>query len=154
MSETTDEKQDTRFKKGASGNPSGRPVGARNKATVAAETLLDGEAEGLTRRAIEMAMEGDVTALRICLDRILPVRKGRLVTFNLPPISEPSDLLKALYEILAGVSKGELSPEEAHTVASLLEQTRRSQEVIELEERMQKMERHYWGGGHRERESN
>ena len=60
---------------GQSGNPAGRPPGSRNPATLAAEVLLEGEAEALTRRAIERAMEGDVTALRLCLERVLPARR-------------------------------------------------------------------------------
>jgi hypothetical protein len=72
------------FSKGQSGNPGGRPLGARHKATLAAEALLDGEAEGLTRKAIEAALGGDMPALRICLDRILPPRKERPVRFKLP----------------------------------------------------------------------
>ena len=47
------------FKKGQSGNPSGRPQGSRHKATLAIEELLDGEADKLTRKAVEMALEGD-----------------------------------------------------------------------------------------------
>jgi hypothetical protein len=81
MLEKTDTKQGTRFRKGQSGNPSGRPRGARNKTTLAVEALLDGEAEALTRKAIERALEGDTTALRLCLDRLLPPRKGRPVSF-------------------------------------------------------------------------
>jgi hypothetical protein len=65
MLEKTDTKQGARFRKGQSGNPSGRPPGARNKTTLAAEALLDGEAEALTRKAIERALEGDTTALRL-----------------------------------------------------------------------------------------
>jgi hypothetical protein len=38
--------------KGVSGNPLGRPRGARNRTTVASEALLEGEAETLTRKAI------------------------------------------------------------------------------------------------------
>ncbi|WP_342148162.1 DUF5681 domain-containing protein [Methylorubrum sp. SB2] len=44
-----------RFEAGRSGNPNGRPKGARNKATIVVESLLEGEAEALTRRAIELA---------------------------------------------------------------------------------------------------
>ena len=58
-------RKDPRFKKG---NPGRRP-GSRNKATVAVEALLDGEAEKLTRKAIEMALAGDTVAMRLCLDR-------------------------------------------------------------------------------------
>jgi hypothetical protein len=54
------------FKPGQSGNPSGRPHGSRNKATLALEALLDGEGEAITRKALE----GDTAALRLCLERI------------------------------------------------------------------------------------
>ena len=57
-------------------------MGARHKATVAAEALLDGEAEALTRKAVEMALAGDGTALRLCLDRIIPPRRERPVRFT------------------------------------------------------------------------
>ncbi len=72
------------FPKGRSGNPQGRPPGARNAATVIAEQLLDGEAEALTRKAIDKAEEGDMTALRLCLDRVVPPRRERPVLFPLP----------------------------------------------------------------------
>jgi len=62
--------------KGTSGNRAGKPPGTRCRATLAAEQLLDGEAEALTRRAIEAALGGDTVALRICLDRILPPPGG------------------------------------------------------------------------------
>ena len=57
------------FPKGKSGNPKGRPKGARNKATLAAEALLDGDAETITKKAIELAKAGDLTAIRLCLRR-------------------------------------------------------------------------------------
>ena len=79
------------FQKGQSGNPSGRPKGARNAATLACETLLDGQAEALTQKAIQMALDGDAVALRLCLDRIFPPRKDRPVTFTLPPITSARD---------------------------------------------------------------
>ena len=80
------------------GNP-GRPWGSRGKATVAAEKLLDGEAKALTRKAIELAKEGDTTALRLCLERIVPPRKDRPVSFAIPSIAnanEAASLMSAL----------------------------------------------------------
>jgi hypothetical protein len=68
------------FHTGQSGNPNGRPKGARNKATLAAEALLDGEAEAITRKAIEL----DITAIRLCLERIIPARRDRVAAFTLP----------------------------------------------------------------------
>src|ERR1700686_4883314 len=79
------------FKSGTSGNPSGRPKGARNATTLALESLLDGQAEALTQKAIDLALTGDLAALRICLDRILPPRKDRPLTFDFPAITNPPE---------------------------------------------------------------
>ncbi len=101
------------FKPGQSGNPEGRPKGARNRATVAAERLLDGEADTLTRKAIELAKAGDSTALRLCIERILPARKDRPVSFNMPRIDSIADSVKAAAAIASGVADGDLTPMEA-----------------------------------------
>jgi hypothetical protein len=47
----------SQFQPGQSGNPAGKPNGARHAATLAAEALLDGEAEALTRKCVELAFE-------------------------------------------------------------------------------------------------
>ena len=60
------------FEKGRSGNPAGRRVGCRNRTTITAAALLAGEAEALTRKAVEPTLVGDPTALRLCIERILP----------------------------------------------------------------------------------
>jgi len=67
----------------AKGNP-GRPKGARHKASQAIEQLLEGEAKALTRKAIDLALDGDTTALRLCLERIAPARKDAAVRFPFP----------------------------------------------------------------------
>ena len=73
-----------RFRPGQSGNPSGKPKGARNRLTLACEALLEGEGEALTRKAIELALDGDTVALRLCLDRICPPAKERPISIELP----------------------------------------------------------------------
>ena len=73
MSETTTPKQHG-FKPGQSGNPAGRPKGARHRTTMAIEALLEGEGEAITRKAIEAAKAGDMVAIRLVLDRICPPR--------------------------------------------------------------------------------
>ena len=65
----------TQFKRGQSGNPAGKPKGTRNATTLALEALLDGQASALTQKAINLTLAGDMAALRLCLDRILPPRK-------------------------------------------------------------------------------
>src|SRR5437868_12710952 len=88
------------FKRGApSPNPAGRPPGARNRSTIAAEALLEGEAESLTRKAVERGLQGDMTALRICLDRLLPRCRERLLNFRLPQLKSAVDGVKAMAAI-------------------------------------------------------
>jgi len=100
----------------APGNP-GKPPGTRHRATRAVEALLDGEAEALTRKALEMALEADAMALRLCIERIAPARKSSPVTFALPEMQTAEDAAPAMGVILRAVSEGHLTPAEATTVA-------------------------------------
>jgi hypothetical protein len=133
-SETTADKQPEGrkgFAPGVSGNPSGRPPGSRNKATLAVEALLEGEAEALTRRCIERALEGDGQALRLCLDRLAPPRRDRPVSFALPALKEAADARDALAAVVRAVAEGELTPSEGATLAGLIEQFARVDDATE-----------------------
>ena len=132
----TVKKQGSRFQKGRSGNPNGRPKGSRNSATLAAEALLDGEAEALTRKAIEMALGGDTVALRLCLERIYPPRKDRPVTFSLPPITCARDAADISAAVTAAVSNGDITLSEAAEIAKLVDSCVKAYKVAELDDRM------------------
>src|SRR5262252_2108326 len=121
------------------GNP-GRPPGARHKATLAAEALLDGEAEGLTRKCVEAALGGDMGALRICMDRILPPRKDRPVSFKLPALKSAEDAAAAMVAITEAVAAGELTLAEAETASALVERFVRTLEAGEFEKRLRALE--------------
>ena len=121
------------------GNP-GRPKGARHKTTLAIEALLEGDAEKLTRKAIEKALEGDTVALRLCLDRLAPVRKDRPITFALPAIDTITDVLKASASLLKAVASGELTPSEAAELGRLVEAHVKVIEVTDLHERLARLE--------------
>jgi hypothetical protein len=123
----------------APGNP-GRPKGARNRATVAVESMLDGEAEAITRAAIDLAKAGDTVALRLCLDRIAPPRKDRPVSFEVPQIETAADVVAALNATLAAMSRGDVTPTEAATVAGVLDAKRKAIETVELELRVAALE--------------
>jgi hypothetical protein len=129
----------TRGKPFQAGNP-GKPKGARHRTTLAIETLLEGEAEALTRKVIEKAKEGDMTAIRLCLDRIAPPRKDRTIAFALPEVTTPADVLKAVGALLAGVAAGELSPSEAAELSKLLDGYRSALTTVDLEERIAGLE--------------
>ncbi len=139
-SETTAPKQSGRFVKGQSGNPAGRPKGARHKTTLAMEALLDGEAEKLTRKAIELALEGDGPALRLCIERLIPPRKDRPIEFTLPTLQSVADLVPAHAAIAAAVSAGEITPSEGLDCARLIEGAARAIELTEIEQRLARLE--------------
>ena len=109
-----------RFAPGQSGNPRGRQAGSRHKTSLAVEQLLEGEAEGITRKAIEQALAGDRIALRLCLDRIAPLRRDRPVDFRLPPIESAEDAEKAGAALLRAVAADRLSGREAAPIMALL----------------------------------
>lgn len=121
------------------GNP-GKPKGARHRATQAALALLEGEAEALTRKAVEAALAGDVSALRLCLDRIAPPRKDAPVSFALPPMASAADAAQAAGAVLSAVAEGDLTPLEAAQIMGLIETYRRTLETCELETRVAALE--------------
>src|ERR1700733_14910622 len=118
---TGNQQADTKFKPGQSGNPSGRVKGSRNQMTLAMEALLDGESEALTRKGIGLALGGDITALRLCLDRVLPPRKDRPVLFALKAIGGTHDAATAMASILAAVSSGDVTPGEGGEISRLID---------------------------------
>ena len=139
--ETTAPKQRGRpFQKGSSGNPQGRPPGARNRTTLAAEALLDGEAEKLTRKAVTLALKGDVACLRLCLDRIVPPRRGRPLRSAIPTLTSPNNAGRAMAAITTAVASGDLTATEAGELARLIEAYVKVIETSDIERRIQVLE--------------
>ena len=132
----TVEKQGSRFQKGRSGNPNGRPKGSRNRTTIACEALLEEEAGALTRKAIQMAKDGDTIALRLCLDRIYPARKDRPVRFALPTINSPRDAADITVAVAKAVAAGDITPNEASEFAKVIDTYVKAFHAAELDERV------------------
>ena len=118
----------------------GRPRGSRNKATLAIESLLEGQAKALTQTAVHKALEGDSIALRLCMERIAPAPKDQPVSFNLPKMSNALDASEAAGRVLEAVSEGELTPIEATRVMGLIDSYRRTLELTDIETRIAALE--------------
>lgn len=136
-----DSKRDTRFQPGQSGNPTGRKPGQRHHYTMAVQALLDGEAEALGRKAVELALAGDTVALRLCLERVLPPRKDRpLQDVEMPALKTAADAVAATAALFDHVASGTITPSEAGELARLIETFTKSVELHELEQRISKLE--------------
>ena len=115
---------------------SGRPKGSRNKATLAIESLLQGQAEALTQTVVTKALEGDSVALRLCMDRIAPAPKDAAVNFYMPSMNNALDAAEAAGSVL----RAELTPLEATRLMGLIDSYRRTLELTEIEERLRVLE--------------
>jgi hypothetical protein len=135
-----EDSQDNRWKKGQSGNPNGRAAGSRNRATLAIEALLEGEGEALTRKAIELAKAGDMQALRLCLDRLVPPRKDSPVAFDLPEMKTINDAVPAMGALVRAVGLADLTPTEAGELTKMVQAFAKIIETAELEDRVRKLE--------------
>ncbi len=129
------------FRKGESGNPAGKAPGTRNKATRAVQALLDGEAEALTRKCVDMALDGDSVALRLCLDRLCPPARERAIDADVElPELTADNLPRAVATIVEAVAGGHLLPGEGQALIGMLEGLRKSIELAELEKRIAALE--------------
>ena len=128
------------FQKGESGNPAGRPRGARNRATLLMQNLLANDAEAIGRKAIEMAKAGDLATIRLCMDRLAPARKDEPVAFELPPIEKAADSVAATASIVAAVAAGELTPSQAAELSKVIDVYLRALENKGFDERLTKLE--------------
>jgi hypothetical protein len=90
-----------------------------NSATLACQELLDGEAEAITRKAVDMALEGNILALRLCLERIVPQKRERHISITLPMIKTEADLPKFIGALLEAVTRGEITISEAQSLEEL-----------------------------------
>jgi len=125
------------------GNSSGqgRPLGSRNQATLDREALLDEYGTAITRKCLTEAMKGDKSALRLCLERLIPPARPQASEFKLPGIRSAADLPRASTAILKAVAAGNLSVQEAEAVTRILEAHQRLLGPQQLTSRIEALER-------------
>jgi Family of unknown function (DUF5681) len=101
------------FQPGHSGNPAGRPPGARNKVNRAMEPVFQASGEAIIERLVEHAKAANPVALRLCVDRLVPLGKHRQVGFQLPPMEKGDDVRAAIATIHDALGDGDISSGEA-----------------------------------------
>lgn len=131
---------DGQFVKGRSGNPAGREKGTRNRMTMLAEQFLDNQSLGLVQKALQLALDGDAAALKLCLGRIIGPRRQRPSNFALPPLRTAADLAPAVAAIAEAAAEGVISTTEAWELSQVVDTFLRACEAGEFEARLQLLE--------------
>lgn len=129
-----------KYKRGYSGNPNGKPRGARNKSTLAVEALLEGSLDKICKKVEEEALNGNMQAAKMILERFLPPRKDRCIKIDLPPITTCSDVLNAVGFIVNAVGKGKITPSEGELLSRTIESYSKALESCQLEVRLKSIE--------------
>jgi Family of unknown function (DUF5681) len=139
--ENTEEIKAMPFQKSQSGNPAGRPRGIVNRATALAQNLLSERVEGIARKVIELAEEGDMAAIRVCMERLVPPIKHQPVAVELPPIEKAADSVEAMTSIAAAVAAGDLTAAEAAELAKVVDVYVRALDSKGFDDRLSALEK-------------
>jgi len=127
------------FKKGESGNLLGRPKGIQDKRTKL-RLLLEPHVEPIVNKLIELALNGDTTALKLCMDRIIPVLKPVSQPINID-IPLPENLTDMAKIFLKSTASGDLSPDVAIQLISAIASISKIEEIETVKYRLEALER-------------
>ncbi len=128
------------FKPGKSGNPKGKAKGTLHKATRAALALLEGDLEAITQVCVDKAKEGDLMAVKLILDKVIPNARERRLSIKLPQVEGAANLPAVLAAVLEAVASGDLTPGEGQTITAMLEAYRKGVELNDIEARLRALE--------------
>lgn len=127
-------------KGGPSPNPSGRPQGSRNTASITLDRIMEADSAKIARAVVALAKRGDLRAAELVLSRTCPVPRDRRLFVSLPPTDTAAGVEAASRAILAAVAGGELRPSEAVALSALLDGRRRALELGDIARRVEALE--------------
>jgi hypothetical protein len=129
------------FQKGESGNPAGRPRGSRNKASIRMQEMLEKKLDALVGKVVELALTGDIGALRLCLDRLARARKNEPLLGEMPPLQKASDAVAAIAGVASAAASGDVTADEAAKLARVISLYVNTLEARDFEDRLARLER-------------
>jgi hypothetical protein len=118
----------------------GRPPGSRNKIGSVVQEALESHAETLMKKCVMLALQGNLTAMKLCIERLVPAPRQRVIKFKLPAIKTITDLTVASEAVVRGATRGQLTPSEGQSFTAMLDDRRRMMESKELDSRVRALE--------------
>lgn len=129
-----------RFQKGQSGNPKGKIKGTKNKATRFIESLMQSELTNIGQKLIELAMAGNLQAIKLLLDRVMPPKTSRSIEIEIPKIETATDALQAISTVIHAVGQGELTPSEGEAMTKIIQSFTQALQSYEFDQRLSRLE--------------
>ena len=129
------------FQKGQSGNPAGRPRGSRNMASIRMHDMLEEQVDALVGKVLELALDGNIGALRLCLDRLARARKNEARFCEMPPLQKAGDAVAAIAGVASAAAAGDVTADEAAKLAKVISLYVNTLEAHEFEDRLARLER-------------
>jgi hypothetical protein len=118
----------------------GRPRGSLNKSSSPGQDVLNEYAAKLMLKCISMAGQGDIGAMRLCLERILPVRRDALVRVSLPRIGTAQDVNKAAEKVMQGMGRGKITATDGEKMMNVLQMRSHIIDSVKVESRIAELE--------------
>jgi hypothetical protein len=135
----------------APGN-SGRPPGARNRVTAAAEAVLDDGLGEVAQKCLDLAKEGNTACILALLKMRIPaVRESSAQeSIELRQLTSPQDALAALRQIVEAAASGQIDADHARALTSIVDAFLRTFQIVDLDERVRALETANSKGARRE----
>lgn len=131
--------KDTKFQKGNHFGK-GRPEGSKSKAQLAIEDIGLEAGEQIMAKTVNLALKGDLGAIKLVLDRIYPPRKGARIKLQIPKIENLKDLLVAHERIMMLMSEGILSCQETEEISKVFDHHGKMVQLIDFDHRLTALE--------------
>ena len=128
-----------KFVKGNPGGP-GRAQGSRNKATLLAQSQMAEKLPEVIDRLLANALDGDTTAIKVVIERLVPIAKDAPIKVHLPAIAGADDLPLASQAIVDAVADGVITPNESLLMSRLLANHIKLLEVSDIDKRIRALE--------------
>lgn len=127
----------SKFQKGQSGNPKGRPAGTPSP-TAKLRNIIADDLPSILAALVQKAKEGDTAAAALLLSRTLPPLRPQSEADEIPVSGET--LAERAEGVAAATLSGELSPTVASELMGMLGQQGRIHETAELMQRIERLE--------------
>lgn len=130
----------SKFQPGRSGNPKGRPKGSKNRNKRLMDAL-EKDLPQLVAATKKKALTGDVAALRLLLERLIPVKKSESSTVVIKNFDKAKTLTEKANVIVDAIANGLVPPDVGTSLIAALGNMAKITEMDELLKRVEVLEK-------------